>query len=82
MTRLWANGEQIEMQSTRQGTPIAFYWGQSKHTITAILQRWRVDTDWWRTPVQKEYFQVQTDTGLLVTCYFDGTQWYLQRVYD
>jgi hypothetical protein len=82
MTRLWANGEPIEMQCTQQGDPTAFYWGQSKHTITTIHQQWRVDTDWWRKPVQREYFQVQTATGLLVTVYFDEAQWYLQRVYD
>ena len=52
--------------------------------MQTIAKRWRVDVDWWRVRVWREYFKLATGTGLLVVIYRDllSGGWYLQRLYD
>jgi hypothetical protein len=49
-----------------------------------ITRRWRIDVDWWRGRVWREYFKLVTRTGLLVEVYHDlvGGGWFVQRLYD
>lgn len=84
MTRLWPQGEAIVVVSDSQGTPGAFEWQGRTHRVVRLGQRWRVDEGWWRQQVWREYFQVCTDTGLLMIVYRDllTGRWYLQRLYD
>ncbi|MCB0209356.1 MAG: hypothetical protein KDJ52_08505 [Anaerolineae bacterium] len=49
-----------------------------------VAKRWRVDQDWWRGRIWREYFKLTTKTGLLVIIYRDllTGEWFLQRLYD
>ena len=84
MTRLWPEGEPILVQSDVAYTPQVFMWHGHSHRVQAIAKRWRVDVDWWRGRVWREYFKLTAHTGLLVIVYRDllTGQWYLQRLYD
>jgi hypothetical protein len=84
MTRLWANGEPVEVRCATSGIPFAFVWQGRTHPVQGIAKRWRVDLDWWQLHVWREYFKLYTRTGLLVILYRDllTGQWYLQRLYD
>ena len=84
MTRLWAKGQPITAASDVDGTPHSFEWKGDAHSVTGISKRWRVDTGWWRLRVWREYFKLETDTGLLVIIYRDllTNDWYFQRLYD
>jgi hypothetical protein len=82
MTHLWPDGESIAVEGGN--VPAGFRWQGQRHTIEVVVNRWRVDTDWWAVPIWREYFQVTTDSGLLVTLYHDllADDWKLQRLYD
>lgn len=84
MTRLWAKGQPITAASDADGTPHSFEWQGRTHHVTGISKRWRVDTGWWRLRVWREYFKLETDTGLLVIIYRNllTDDWYFQRLYD
>jgi len=84
MTHLWLEGEWIEVRCDTPDTPGAFTWRGSTHTVQGIAKRWRVDVEWWRKRIWREYFKLYTHTGLLVVLYRDllTGQWYLQRLYD
>jgi len=84
MTHLWPNGEPIAVVSDADGTPCSFEWQGRAHPVTGISKRWRVDNGWWRVRIWREYFKLETETGLLVIVYRDllTDQWYLQRLYD
>lgn len=84
MTHLWTQGEPISVQSDALATPQSFSWQGRTHRVQEITKRWRVDQDWWRRRVWREYFKLATQTGLLVIIYRDllTGQWYLQRLYD
>ena len=84
MTRLWAAGTRIAVLADVAGLPQGFTWEARSHTVQLVLDRWRVDVEWWRWRAWREYFRLATRTGLLVVVYHDLVEdrWYLQRVYD
>jgi hypothetical protein len=52
--------------------------------VERTTARWRVETDWWREPVRRDYHRCVTRTGECVEVYRDlGTDaWQLARRYD
>lgn len=87
MTRLWPDGIPIQVVVSGPGgadIPGRFTWQGQKHDVQAIHQHWRVQLEWWREGIWREYFKVTTTTGLLVVIFHDlhTDNWYLQRLYD
>ena len=66
MSRFWADGVVIVVATDALATPIAFTWQGHRHTVVQLIDRWRVDERWWKRRVWREYFQLTTETGLLV----------------
>jgi hypothetical protein len=93
MTRLWPEGEAVEIWGSEgnpaanpEANPTAFIWRGRSHGIERVHNRWRVHTRWWEPPglVWREYLKVTTDTGLLCLLFHDllAGEWFLARVYD
>jgi hypothetical protein len=84
MTRLWLDGSLITVVTGGLEEPSCFTWREQTHTVKAITRRWRINQDWWRERVWRDYFKLITQTGLLVIIYHDlqDDQWYLERLYD
>ena len=85
MTRLWPQGEAIEVWGDPE-TPQGFRWRGAPHHIEEVCNRWRVHTHWWE-PAQvlwREYLKVATDSGYLCLIYRDRIDggWFLSRLYD
>ena len=55
--------------------------GNPARTVEAVLERWRIDDEWWRQPISREYRVVVLDDGRNVTLYHDLLEgnWYAQR---
>ena len=84
VTRLWLRGQPISVKADALGTPLRFQWRSSLHIVQSIAKRWRVDEEWWRGRVWREYFKLSTNSGMLVIIFHDliGGEWFLQRLYD
>jgi hypothetical protein len=84
MTRFWPAGLPITVEMDALAAPTAFTWQGATHTVEQITKRWRVDQNWWKGRVCREYFLLRTASGLLVIVYRDVLRgdWYLQRLYD
>ncbi len=91
MTRLWAAGDPITVQTgvlppAQPGiaSPVQFTWHTQVHRISQITREWRVDIDWWRERIWRSYYKLSTESGLLVVIYQDllTGRWYLQRLFD
>lgn len=84
MTHLWPDGLPIEVNYDQTMTPQSFNWQAKTHLVQDIAKRWRLDEDWWRGRVWREYFKLSTQTGLLVVIYRDwiSGDWFLQMLYD
>lgn len=84
MTRFWPEGQAVEVEADSLWTPVRFIWQETAHPVENIIDRWRVDAEWWRGRIWREYFTLITSTGLLVEMFHDLTtgEWYIQRMYD
>ena len=85
MTRLWTEGETIEVWGS-PNAPSGFLLRGAAHSIRKLCNRWQVHTRWWEPgeKVWREYLKVTTDDGLLCLIGYDrlGGQWFLARFYD
>jgi hypothetical protein len=84
MTYLWTEGESIVVSRTLDDVPEAFTWRARTHAVQGVAKRWRVDVDWWRRRIWREYYKLYTRSGLLVIVYQDLVtgEWFLQRLFD
>ena len=55
--------------------------GRPARRVEAVLERWRIDDEWWRQPIMREYRTVILDDGRAVTLFHDLVDglWYAQR---
>ncbi|MDX1648024.1 MAG: hypothetical protein R3304_12830 [Longimicrobiales bacterium] len=55
--------------------------GKPARRIAVIRDRWRIDDEWWRQPISREYRTVVLDDGAVMTLYHDLVEgrWYAQR---
>jgi hypothetical protein len=65
-----------------QGRPAALTW-QRRELVREVVNRWRVDDDWWRVPISRTYYTLMMPTMVLEVYRDDRAgDWYLQRVID
>ena len=84
MTKLLSTPPTIEVTVDAAGEPVRLHWRRWQAEIAAVCNRWRVEEDWWRAEVARDYYKIRTDDGTLCVIFRDrhtGT-WHLQRVYD
>jgi hypothetical protein len=55
--------------------------GKTARRVEVIRERWRIDDEWWREPISREYLSVVLDDGRLITLYHDLSDglWYAQK---
>ena len=81
-----ASPRPIKVAPDDRGRPRAVHFEGQTHNVAAIQDRWRIDDEWWReTPVARIYYQLQLETGRVLTVYKDlladpiGDTWCEQR---
>ncbi|MBA3867680.1 MAG: hypothetical protein H0X30_00850 [Anaerolineae bacterium] len=84
MTRLFGESIPIEVGLFNAAAPQEFTWKKRKHQVKKVANHWRIDYLWWRDPIWRDYFRVETTSGLMLTIYQDliTDLWYLQISYD
>jgi hypothetical protein len=55
--------------------------GKTARRVEAVRERWRIDDEWWREPISREYEAVVLDDGRVLTLYRDlaDGRWYAQK---
>lgn len=63
------------------GAPEAVTIDGVPRAVLAVRERWRVDDEWWRRPISREYVEVVLDDGRRVVLFRDLLmgEWYRQR---
>jgi hypothetical protein len=77
--------ETSELQVTEYGNePQAVLYGNRMRRVEHILGRWRVSQEWWKDPVERDYFRVRLEGGVICELFRDLVTgcWHLQRTYD
>jgi hypothetical protein len=93
MSRLLAEPLAAEVE-LRQEAPALVRLAQGPRRVARVCARWRVESDWWRAPVAREYWKLLLEdrrpapagsgSGLLCDVYRDLVDggWWLSRLYD
>lgn len=55
--------------------------GKTARRVEAVRERWRIDDEWWRAPISREYLSVVLDDGRVLTLYRDlaDGRWFAQK---
>jgi hypothetical protein len=74
---------QVELQA---GIPGRVTESGTRRPVLGVCARWRVESDWWRSPVSREYWKLELGGPAEVLCdlYRDCLtgEWWLSRLYD
>lgn len=67
-----------------KGEPSFFFLDGKKERIKFISKKWRIRREWWRKETYREYFQIETEKGVLCEIYRDlkKNRWFIERIYD
>lgn len=55
--------------------------GKPARRVAVVRERWRIDDEWWRQTISRDYRTVVLDDGAVITLYRDLLDggWYAQR---
>ena len=83
MSRLLAEPTPVAVE-TREAVPVRLRAGRRSHRVERVLARWRLETDWWRAPLSREYWKLLLSGDLVCEVYQDRADgaWRLTRWYD
>jgi hypothetical protein len=73
-----------EVRTNAQGLPVALRTRTGWRRVIELALTWRVETDWWRLPIGRDYMRCLLADGECVDVYrdlYDGT-WHWTRRYD
>lgn len=70
------------VRTNRTGSPVEIRLGGRKSSgrVISIHETWRIDDEWWRTPISRLYHRLVLENGKMLTVYRDLTdgKWYVQ----
>ncbi len=72
---------EIEVLAHGSGAPAFIRRNRKLNQVAAILNSWRIDDEWWREMISRQYFRVELKNGLVITIFNDlvSGEWYQQR---
>ena len=74
----------VPVECEADGHPRTLHWRGQRRRVSAVLNRWRVDTGWWDTPIRRDYYKVALDNGgtLLLVHDHVASAWFVRCIYD
>jgi len=53
----------------------------SADVVESINEMWRIDDEWWRQPISRQYFEVMLESGRRVVIFQDlvAATWFMQN---
>lgn len=68
----------IDVTATGAGVPVRLRIGRERREVGAVLDRWRIDDEWWREPISRVYFSLVLEGGAHLVLYHDlvDGRWY------
>ncbi len=60
-----------DVRTGQDGLPVAVRVGRRVRRVEAVREVWRIDDEWWRRPLSREYVAVVLEDGRPLTLYRD-----------
>jgi hypothetical protein len=73
----------IFVVTSPNGDPRFVQRGRRRLSVVSVRDYWRVDDRWWtEEPVERNYYELEMETGEVLTLFLDALahRWYEQRV--
>ena len=69
----------VEVDSA--GVPTAVLVRGRLRSVLAVSDRWRIDDEWWRTEISRDYYAIELEGGTRLTVFRDLVTgaWFQQR---
>jgi len=77
-----AKPRSVDVRTDADGEPRHVRFpGRPARRVEVVRERWRIDDEWWRRPISRDYRTVVLDDGRSVTLYHDLLDgcWYAQK---
>ena len=72
----------IRVRAQSAGRPAWLSWGGWSREVVRIFEYWRKETTWWDQPTIRDYYQLETKEGTVLTVFQDDRgRWYLDRTH-
>lgn len=72
----------VTVRTDEHGAPLHVRLpGKTARRVAVVRERWRIDDEWWRETISREYWAIVLDDGRMLTLYRDlsDAAWYVQR---
>lgn len=71
----------VAVEADRDETLRAVQLDGVRYQVVSVRERWRVEDEWWRRPIAREYVEVVLEDGrrVVVFCDLETGEWYRQR---
>jgi len=75
---------ELKVNESESHEPLTIRYEGRWRKVETVLSRWRMHQEWWKRPVERDYFRVRLDGGVICEVFRDISSglWQLQRVYD
>ena len=62
----------IQVDPDENGEPCAIYLSNRRHEVQGVVERWRIDEEWWREqPISRLYYRLLLEGGATVDVFHD-----------
>jgi hypothetical protein len=70
----------VRVSAGSDGVPYAVLEGRRPRRVEVVRECWRIDDEWWRSPISRFYYNLVLENGKSLTLYQDLIQggWYVQ----
>lgn len=72
---------EIDVRANGLGEPAEVTRNGRGSRVAAVRNTWRIDDEWWRERISRQYFRVELQGGLPLTIFHDlvSGKWYQQK---
>lgn len=70
----------VQVRTGSQGLPVSVDRRGRHIKVEVVRERWRIDDEWWRNPISREYFAVVLEDGRPMVLFRDlvTDEWFSQ----
>lgn len=74
----------LQVKESKNLEPLALLHNGKWQDVEEIIGRWRLNLEWWKRPVERDYFRLRLPGGIICEVFRDIVSgcWQLFRVYD
>ena len=71
----------VEVSLDEWGRPTVVVESDDSTGVESVVEEWRIDDEWWRTPIHRRYFEVVLEGGAHVVLFEDlvSGEWFMQK---